>query len=52
MEEIRRFKTKRDRKYFAKKIRHAIGIPKGTRITEQFARRWFAAIEKGLRLID
>jgi hypothetical protein len=27
MEEIRRFKTKRDQKYFAKKIRHAIGIP-------------------------
>src|SRR5580704_17143683 len=45
--EIWRFNTKGDRRRFAKYIRYALGIPKGTRITEEFANRWFADIEDG-----
>jgi hypothetical protein len=45
MSEIGRFKTKRDRKRFAKYILQTLGIAKGTRITEEFAHRWFADIE-------
>ena len=41
MDEVRQFRTKRDRRRFTKELRRVLGIPSGTRITGQFARNWF-----------
>jgi hypothetical protein len=41
MDNLRQFRTKRVRRFFAKEFRRALDIPTGTRITERFAQKWF-----------